>query len=59
LFNKTTSDIIEIEKPLKNQIITEGDKIKLTVQVSDKNTPGNWFKNGEPIQPDNRTMMEV
>ena len=56
--NLTVEDFNEILKALQDQVITEKESLKLSVQVSDKNIPGYWFKDGKPIEPSDNIIIE-
>ena len=52
-------DFNEVLSPLKNQTVTEKDTLKLSVEVSDKSQPGQWFKDGVPLEQSDSVMIEV
>lgn len=52
-------DFVEILKPLKDQTLYEKETLKLSVEISDKNEPGFWFKDGKPIEPNENITIEV
>jgi len=54
----TVEDFLELIKGLKDLTVTEKETIKLSVEVSDKNMPGQWFKNNEPIQASEHYVMD-
>ncbi len=56
--NLTVEDFLELIKGLKDLAVTEKETIKLSVEVSDKTLPGQWFKNNEPISPSDHYIME-
>jgi hypothetical protein len=41
---------VEIVKPLKNQNLTEGDKLVLEAELSKPNYPVTWKKDGKPLR---------
>lgn len=43
-------DWLELVQGLRDQSVQEKDTIKLNVEVSNKTLPGQWFKNGQPIE---------
>ena len=57
--NMTVQDFVEILSPLKDQTLTEKETLKLSVQISDKNEPGTWYKDGVPIEPNDDIIIEV
>jgi hypothetical protein len=44
---------------IKDQTVTEKDTLKLNVEVSDKNAPGIWYKDGVPLEPNDNITIEV
>lgn len=52
-------DFVEILTPLKDLTLTEKDDIKLRVVISDKNEPGNWYKDGTLVVPGETIIIEV
>ena len=55
----TVQDFVEILSPLKDQNLIEKETLKLSVQISDKNEPGVWLKDGKPIEPNENITIEV
>lgn len=53
------SDFVEILTPLKDQTLTEKEELKLRVVISDKNEPGNWYKDGVLLVPGETIIIEV
>lgn len=52
-------DYVEVLSPFKDQILTEKETLKLTIEISDKNVPGSWFKDGKPIEMGDNVIIEV
>ena len=53
-------DFVEILSPLRDQRLLEKDTLRLSIEVSDKEAPGVWMKNGEPIPvTDPSVIIEV
>jgi hypothetical protein len=51
-------DFVEILSPFKDQVLTEKDELKLSVEVSDPSVPGQWFKDGKPLEADKNIIIE-
>lgn len=52
-------DFVEILTPLKDLTLTEKEDIKLRVIISDKNEPGNWYRDGVLLIPGETIIIEV
>ena len=55
----TVEDFNEILSPLKDQNLYEKEMLKLNIAISDKNVPGVWLKDGNPIEPSENIIIEV
>jgi hemicentin len=54
----TVEDFVEILKPLKDQSLFEKETLVLNVEVSDKNAPGTWYKDGVPLEISSNVTIE-
>jgi hypothetical protein len=52
-------DYNEVLVPFKDTTLLEKEELKLTAIVSDKNAPGTWFKDGQPIEQNERYQIEA
>lgn len=50
---------MEVLQPLKDQTLFEKEALKLSVVISDINEPGQWLKDGKPIEPSDNIIIQV
>ncbi len=52
-------DDFQVLKPLIGQVITVDDNLRLSIEISDPDKVGIWYKNGVPIDANDKVKKEV
>jgi hypothetical protein len=52
-------DDFEVLKPLRGQSVTVDETLRLSIEVSDKDKNGVWYKNGVPVCPSETVKIQV